>query len=271
LGLLGDISISAWLNPETIGGNIVGKYDDVSNNRCYRLAIYSGSPNSFRFQWSPDGTSTNTTYVEKSTSALVTGSWCHVVAVLDISEAEVNIYVNGSSIGSGMGSKTSIHNGPSNFNLGNARNYPQYAGSYHGLLDDVGIWSRKLTADEVNYLYNDGDGRTHQAGQGFFKGKHGGNTVFLSNLPTEFALHQNYPNPFNPETNIRYDLPTETRVTITIYNILGQKVVTLVDNQYQPAGFKSVVWDGSRFASGIYIYQMITDDFVETKKMILLK
>lgn len=62
-------------------------------------------------------------------------------------------------------------------------------------------------------------------------------------IPTEFRLYQNYPNPFNPETRIQYDLPTATRVRIDIFNILGQKIRTLVDEQ-KPAGSYSVLWDG---------------------------
>jgi len=94
-------------------------------------------------------------------------------------------------------------------------------------------------------------------------------------LPKSFALHQNYPNPFNPATTIRYDLPRACRVKIQIFNILGQKVRTLVDN-YQEAGFKTVRWNGfndsgGRVASGTYIYMIQAGDFSMTKQMTLLK
>ncbi|MGB2697722.1 MAG: S8 family serine peptidase [Candidatus Zixiibacteriota bacterium] len=95
------------------------------------------------------------------------------------------------------------------------------------------------------------------------------------NLPTRFDIHQNYPNPFNISTVIRYSLPQDSRVKITIYNIQGQKVKQLV-NEHQSAGHKSVVWDGKNnndkaVASGVYFYRIQTDDFVSTKKMLLLK
>jgi len=79
-------------------------------------------------------------------------------------------------------------------------------------------------------------------------------------IPDNFAMHQNYPNPFNPTTTIRFDLPEAAKVRLVIYNILGQKVVTLQD-QICSAGYKSVIWDGrstgmSEVASGLYFYRL---------------
>jgi FlgD Ig-like domain/Lamin Tail Domain len=95
------------------------------------------------------------------------------------------------------------------------------------------------------------------------------------NLPRTYALEQNYPNPFNPETMIKYQLPKQAAVSINIFNILGQKVRTLVDN-VQPAGTYSIRWDGAndrgvRVPSGIYFYRMKSADFVRMHKMLLLK
>ncbi len=89
-------------------------------------------------------------------------------------------------------------------------------------------------------------------------------------LPTEFALDQNYPNPFNPVTQINFALPQASHVTIEIYNIVGQKVTTLVDAQ-MAAGYHSVSWNAANNASGVYFYRLTADSFVETKKMLLLK
>ena len=94
-------------------------------------------------------------------------------------------------------------------------------------------------------------------------------------LPQEFALHQNYPNPFNPVTRIRYDLPENSMVNITVYDMLGREVNTLV-NQVQDAGFKSIIWDatndyGKSVSAGIYLYQIQAGDFMRTEKMVLLK
>ncbi len=89
-------------------------------------------------------------------------------------------------------------------------------------------------------------------------------------MPTTFALGQNYPNPFNPTTVIRYQLPVSNRVTLKIYNVLGQEVKTLVD-EVQDVGFKSVQWDASGIASGVYFYRIQAGTFVASKKLLLLK
>lgn len=94
-------------------------------------------------------------------------------------------------------------------------------------------------------------------------------------LPRSFALMQNYPNPFNPETVIRYSLPTASTVTITVHNILGRQVATLIDS-YQSAGTHDVVWDGTNLygeqvASGVYFYRLRTEQGVDSRKMILLR
>jgi len=94
-------------------------------------------------------------------------------------------------------------------------------------------------------------------------------------LPTTFALGQNYPNPFNPTTEVAFDLPTRTHVTLTVYNVLGQQVATLVNEQLA-AGSYVADWDGrsaggNAAASGIYFYRLQTGQFAETKKMVLLK
>ncbi len=94
-------------------------------------------------------------------------------------------------------------------------------------------------------------------------------------LPKTFALHQNYPNPFNPVTTIKYDLPKDCLVEIQIYNVLGQRVRTLVST-YQQAGHKMIIWNGlndygNTVASGTYIYKIKAADFVKTKRMTMLK
>ncbi len=91
-----------------------------------------------------------------------------------------------------------------------------------------------------------------------------------STLPKVFALGQNYPNPFNPTTTIQYTLPHKANVKLTVYNILGQKVTTLVNTE-QSAGEYSVKWDGALAASGMYFYKLNTGETSISKKMILLK
>jgi hypothetical protein len=94
-------------------------------------------------------------------------------------------------------------------------------------------------------------------------------------IPITFALHQNYPNPFNPITSLRYDLPEQAQVTLTVYDLMGREVTQLV-NTTQEAGFKSVQWNatdmyGKSVSAGVYLYQIRAGKFVQTKKMVLLK
>ena len=89
-------------------------------------------------------------------------------------------------------------------------------------------------------------------------------------IPDEFTLMQNYPNPFNPYTTVRFDLPERANVLLEVFNICGQKIVTLTDAEYS-AGIHLIGWDASAISSGMYFYRLTAGDFIDTKKMILLK
>ena len=88
--------------------------------------------------------------------------------------------------------------------------------------------------------------------------------------PETYGLSQNTPNPFNPITMIPYDLPKASDVTLTIYSVTGQQVATVVSG-HQEAGHSEVMWDGSSFATGVYLYRLEAGDFVKTRRMLLLK
>ena len=92
----------------------------------------------------------------------------------------------------------------------------------------------------------------------------------FSQIPEVYNISQNYPNPFNPVTNISYSLPVSGDVTLIIYNLLGEEVARLVDG-LQQAGEYQTQWNASNFASGIYFYRLQAGDFVQTRKMVLLK
>ena len=94
-------------------------------------------------------------------------------------------------------------------------------------------------------------------------------------MPKEFVLYQNYPNPFNPITSLRYDLPNDGLVNITIYDMMGRIVKTLV-NSSQTAGFKYVQWNATNdrdepVSAGLYLYTIQAGEFRQTRKMVLLK
>ena len=92
----------------------------------------------------------------------------------------------------------------------------------------------------------------------------------LGNNPSEFTLKQNYPNPFNPTTNIQYSVAEAGPVTLTVYNVMGQKVATLV-SETKSAGTYRVSWDAANMASGIYHYRLQAAGQVLTRQMTLIK
>jgi hypothetical protein len=94
--------------------------------------------------------------------------------------------------------------------------------------------------------------------------------VEVTVMPTQYELSQNFPNPFNPSTTIRFSLPTETRLKINIYNMLGQLLETLAEGNYE-AGYHKVTFNASNLPSGAYIYRIESNEFTQVRKMILIK
>jgi hypothetical protein len=95
-------------------------------------------------------------------------------------------------------------------------------------------------------------------------------TIPENDIPREFSLEDNYPNPFNPQTTINYQLPTDSDVELSIYNMSGRMIATLV-NEHKLAGYHEIGWNASSFPSGIYFYRLQSGGFIETKKMVLMK
>ena len=89
--------------------------------------------------------------------------------------------------------------------------------------------------------------------------------------PLEYSLDQNYPNPFNPSTNIQFTLAATSNVTLEVYNMLGQKVATILQGQKMNAGNHNQVFDASSLASGMYVYRISTPNFVQSRTMMLIK
>jgi hypothetical protein len=143
----------------------------------------------------------------------------------------------------------------------------------------LGHRSPCIDAGDPDSIYNDPDGSRNDMGAV----PH----IFLppppppglprseGSLPTEFSLSQNHPNPFNPITTIRFALPQAEHVRLDIYNITGQKIITLANNERAPGEY-SITWNGRdsqgyKVASGIYLYRLVAGSYNETRKMILLK
>ncbi len=130
-----------------------------------------------------------------------------------------------------------------------------YAGAFGPTSNWMSGWT---TLDEYGYL----SGSTVRVD----------NEIEIFDAPTRVSLDQNYPNPFNPSTNISFALPSAQKVTLKVYNMLGQEVATLVNNQTLQAGSQTVAFDASQLSSGVYIYRLVgANNVVLTKKMTLIK
>lgn len=168
---------------------------------------------------------------------------------------------------------------------------------YWALAGGVPTDAKWLTVDRPNLTLRGGDStvvKVKVVAAGLTKGIHRANITLSSNdpdhskliipvtisvltgvkedntLPVEFALYQNYPNPFNPATTIAFDLPVESKVVINVFNVIGQRVTTLVD-EVQPAGRYKILWNAAGYSTGTYFLRIQAGDFIDTKKLMLVK
>jgi len=163
-----------------------------------------------------------------------------------------------------------------NTNVGTQTEFATDFETMASILDSIGVdvggsatlYTRVIASDGSNS--SAGEPSSMDMSRGRMTG-----TEHSRQLPDHFALHDNYPNPFNPSTAIQYDLPKASDVTLTVYNLLGSKVATLV-NSHQEAGTHTVQWTGKNqqgysVSTGVYFYRITAGDFSNTRKMIYMK
>ena len=207
-------------------------------------------------------------------SVITDGKWHYVTATRNGSTGSLKIYVDGvlkasSTVNPTVGFASSTDY----LNIGWLNFQSVY--TLNGALDEVAIYSKELSSSEIQQHYSNGI-----KGLNYFESivtsKNEITEVQLSAentltiIPSNFELMQNYPNPFNPATTIKYAVSEAANVTIKIYDMLGSEVMTLVNKDHAP-GFYEVNFNASNLASGTYIYQLRSNGYVETKKMLLLK
>ncbi len=243
-----DISIVSWIFPEdTLEGSIV--IADGNNNIPYRMEYGRYDIMFDRYPPSGGGVSIN--------NVITLNEWNFVAISVNQDSSTIIFVVDDSVVTLPY---TEIYSGesPSAIWIGAQNRYGSITSPFKGIIDDIRIYHNCLTIIDIDSLYHAGGWPIN-------------NFVEDDKNQIEFfKLQNNYPNPFNPTTTIGYTLSERTDVLITIYDLLGKEITTLV-SEIQDAGFKSVQWNATNVASGVYFYQITAGDFVQTRKMVLLK
>jgi hypothetical protein len=154
----------------------------------------------------------------------------------------------------------------------NSEGIQQWVQTYNGLGNRADS-SRSIAVDGFGNVYVTGESEGSITGTDYVTIKYSPITGIESmsgGLPEHYSLSQNFPNPFNPVTNINFSIPLKNRVELNVYNTLGEKAATLV-NEEMEAGHHQVAFDASDLPSGVYFYRIIAGEFNHTKKLILLK
>jgi hypothetical protein len=293
------VTYEAWINPDTtLTGFIFAKW--VAFAEDIQLG-FSGNKIFFYLHNVFGG-------VQLYSSTFVPlHQYTHVAATYDASAGIAKIYINGvfdtsKSVGS------SVNNSTGNLYLGFNPVRGDFVAPFKGIIDEVRIWNIARTESEIQSTMNQSLNGNETGLVGYWKFDEGtgsttadltsnGNNGTISGaiwvpgatpvenennftLPDQFSLQQNYPNPFNPSTRIQYQVSSISQVTLKVYDVLGNEVATLV-NEEQTAGTYEVEFSAKggsasggnayNLSSGIYFYQLQTGIFVETKKMILLR
>lgn len=292
-GLASSMSFSIF------GSNIHIAWSDSRHNDDYEI-YYKNSTNG-GLSWGTDIRLTISVAISESPAITSNSSEVHVVWT-DLRDSNINSEVyfkrstdNGSTWGSdtrltvyahamnpaimisGMIVHVSWHNSTGSEihylrSLNNGINWElseQLSSSFSGAYQP----NIAITGSKAHIIWHDvRNGSTNS--EIYYKGNPTGNTIGISTIsseiPDNFSLSQNYPNPFNPTTNIKFAIPKSGFVKLTVFDMLGREVETLV-NENLNAGTYNADWNASKFSSGVYFYMIETEGFTETKKMILTK
>ena len=153
--------------------------------------------------------------------------------------------------------------------------YQDYGPGYNAIGHAQGIGSLLTSTEAENYTIENIFSKNSNPGFGYDwipsnPVNPGGDDHSINQTPVDFQLFQNYPNPFNTSTTIKYEIPQASHVKIVLYDILGREVTTLV-NEGKNAGYYTIKFNASSLASGVYFYRIEAGNFVQVKKMMLLK
>jgi hypothetical protein len=287
------VTYEAWINPDTtLNGFIIAKW--VAFQEDIQLG-FTGDKIFFYLHNVFGG-------VQLFSSPLVPlHQYTHIAATYDASSGIAKLYINGvfdtsKSVFSGVSNST----GNLYFGFNPVRG--DFIAPFKGIIDEVRIWNIARTESEIQSTMNQSLNGNEEGLIAYWKFDEGTGTITFDatsnqnhgtingatwfpgttsadneknfTQPDQFSLQQNYPNPFNRSTTIKYSIPTSEFVSLKVFDVLGNEVATLV-NEEKPAGVYEVEFRSSvgnvQLASGIYFYRLTSGSFVETKKMQLLK
>jgi glycerophosphoryl diester phosphodiesterase len=247
------VTVSVWTKLSYLPVDMPTPFGPLFDSETDRYVLYEDRGNNeLRFKVT---TSVSAERPGISGADLVIDEWINVVGVYD--GATAKIYLNGllkdthnltGTVGTGqvaMLGKSGTSGTPSYFK---------------GSMDNVIVLNRALPEDEVLELFNN----TKISASPLVS------VESENEIVRRFELLQNYPNPFNPTTTIMFQLPVSAKVTIKVYDLLGSEIATLIDESKE-AGYHSIVFNGNSLASGLYFFKIKAEDFVQTKKMMLIK
>ena len=248
-------SVSAWIYKTGMVRNFETVFASIDNANSYLgFWFQSRDDQKVNIAYGDGGPTIPSSRRSKFSDSTITfNSWMHVVGIVR-GETDMSIYIDGEDAGGIYdGTGGNMQNGSFPARIGLRSNETTY---WFGLLDDIRIYDRALNQEEVDSLFHEPLVTSLN--------------LTNSKIPDKFELSQNYPNPFNPTTTIEFTLPNAEFTTLKIYNIMGEEVATLVSERLT-AGKHKNDWDASELASGIYLYRIQAGDYVNTKKMILLR
>jgi hypothetical protein len=281
------VTYEAWINPDTTSsGFIIAKW--VAFAEDIQLG-FSGNKIFFYLHNVFGG-------IQLYSSPLVPlHQYSHIAATYDASAGIAKIYINGvfdtsKSVGSG------VSNSAGNLYFGSNPVRGDFVAPFKGIIDEVRIWNIARTESEIQSTMNQSLNGNEPGLVGYWEFDEGtgsttadltsnGNDGTISGaiwvpgissvkdevgFPKTYSMSQNYPNPFNPTTKIQYQVSSISKVTLKVYDVLGNEVATLVSEE-KLAGVYEVEFDASNLSSGIYLYTLQTGSFFESKKMILIK
>ncbi len=302
LNVTAALTIEAWIKPYGWGENVSQGFGKIVDKEKFALFLFkSGSINDHSIVFQIVNESGSTSIICTPENSIELNIWQHVAACYD-GIGEVKLYINGSeqvtdqTIPPAGGIQDNID---TDLIIGNSSDNNH---TFNGIIDEVRIWNLARSEAEIqaamdNYIDGNAAGLV-----GDWRLDEGNGNIIVDNsvndndgtvtdvvwvmgkildpvsideygsaeIPRKFRLFSAYPNPFNSQTTIRYSTTKPSKVSIEIYDILGRKMNTLLNKQ-QPAGYHQAIWSADDFSSGIYFYQIKAGDYIETRKMVLMK